>query len=162
MRRLRESIDLPVNESVAESGITAFFETYRQPDGTIVFPLSVPLRDFGLPDDLAIERDVSVRLAKRRDEENLNDELGISWEPRDGGPFPRFDGRLVVWGEPAAEESFVELDGTYEAPLGAAGEMFDEAVGRTIASRTAFHLLEAIREGVVTKRPSAARTESVK
>ncbi len=150
MTEIRETIDVPLPSSVTETNVLRYFENQRSADGAVTIPLRVPLRDFGLPDALAIERDVAVHAGKRRDAENLNDEIGITWEPADQGPYPVFAGRIIVWSEGNPNESFIQLDGSYEPPLGAAGELFDAAIGHLIAERTARTFLNDLRDAAIS------------
>jgi hypothetical protein len=143
MTRLREVANVSMSSAECERYLPQYFvssDTERQ----IRMPLRISLRDFGLPDAQAIERDVEVRVNKTRDEQNLNDEFAVTWEPVDGGPFPSFSGRLRVWGEDDPNASFIELDGSYQPPLGAFGVAFDATVGRSIAERTAREFLRLL------------------
>ena len=85
---------------------------------------------------LALEHAVRVRAWRDRDDQNLNDLIRITWEPEGGGAYPAFRGTLATWGETDPPQTFIEIDGTYEPPMGVAGEAFDAAVGRAIAQRT--------------------------
>jgi hypothetical protein len=148
MTKLSEVASVPLPVKTTEENILRYLESRRR-DGTIVIPLRVSLQDFGLPDDLRIERDVSVRVEKRRDAENINEEIAIGWIPTDEGPFPSFTGRLIVWSEEDLEKSFVQLEGSYEAPLGTAGKAFDAAIGWLIAKRTAQTFLNNLRDAAI-------------
>ena len=77
--------------------------------------------------------------------------------------FPRFEGTLVVWGEDDASSSFIELRGEYTPPLGAAGQVFDEAIGYRIAQTTAQQFLGDIKREIeararFTKKDRTARS----
>ncbi len=157
MTKIQEVVAVPLSAGVTQEHILKYFESRRGGDGTIKIPLRVSLHDFGLPDTLAIERDVEVRVEKRRDAENINEEIAVNWLPVDGGPFPTLSGRLIVWSEQRPDESFVQLDGTYEPPLGAAGEFFDAAVGYLIAERTAHAFLTDLSAAVVAMQKLTAK-----
>lgn len=146
MSEVRESIALEVPEDRAERCILHFFERYRAPDGTISIPLQVDLGEFGVPGGLRLARAVTVHVQKRRDAQNLNDEIAIRWEPGDGGPFPSLNASLIAWSE-TPDRTLVELRGTYEPPLGVAGRLFDDAVGHRIAQHTARAFLSTLAEG---------------
>jgi len=159
MTNISDVTDVPLPADVTQQRILAYFDTRRGPDGVITMPLRVGVREFGIPDDLALERAVSVRAAKRRDPDNLNDEIGISWEPIDGlQAFPRFSGSIVVWSEESPERCYVELRGSYEPPFGTAGELFDAALGQLIAQRTAHELLRELRSAVLAQQQTPAQT----
>lgn len=140
-RRLRDTIalDCPVPE--ADSRIAAYLDGHRDRDGVTRFALRVPLDGIAPLHGLALEREVRVDARRDRDDQNLNDLIRISWTPGIDGAFPHFEGTLVTWSAEDPMHSFVELDGWYEPPFGDAGELFDEAVGHAIATRTARALL---------------------
>jgi hypothetical protein len=78
------------------------------------------------------------------------EEFLVTWEAVGGGPFPRFAGKLAVKGDEDYDSFRLVLEGTYDPPLGAAGEAFDVLVGHWIAIATARDLLERVREAVET------------
>ena len=156
MDRARAVVALDCSAAEAEHLLPRYFAAHRDASGKIVLRLRLPLGDFGIPGRLDVSRAVVARIYKRRDEQNLNDEFGISWKPEDGGPFPEFSGRLTIWSEENPKGSFLEIDGTYEPPLGTViGAAFDATVGRSIAVRTAQALLEDIRAGIDMLRHEA-------
>lgn len=153
-RRLRDHIELGCPLAEAETRVAEYFAAHRRPDGETHVRLRVPLGGLGLPAGLALEREVTARCRRGRDADNLNDVILIDWNAGDD-PFPTFEGTLVTWAEGDPSRSFVELDGSYEPPFGAAGEIFEEAIGHEIAGRTARSLLDDIAAFV-----AAARTRS--
>ena len=155
MTRLREIANVSMGCAECDRHLQQYFVS-SDADRRIRMPLRVSLRDFGLPDALAVERDVEVCVYKTRDEQNLNDEFAVTWEPADGGPYPSFSGRLRVWGEDDPNESFIELDGSYQPPLGALGVVFDATVGRSIAERTARDFLRLLSAGLTALKSRAA------
>ena len=142
--RLKEHVAVACPIDRAQAGIEAFFARRSGADGVAHLTLRVPLDGIGAPSGLALERAVTVRARRDRDAQNLNDLVRIEWEADGGGPYPRFEGTLVAWVEHDPNETFVELDGTYVPPLGVAGELFDAALGRAMARRTARALLDDI------------------
>lgn len=146
MREIRDAVALEVPQGRAERCILAFFDRFRTREGTIEVPLRVDLREFGLPGGLQLERTVTVQLERRRDADNLNEELAVRWRPGTGEPFPAFDGAIATWSEDG-KTSFVELRGTYEPPLGSAGRLFDDAIGHVVAKRTVHQFLQMLAEG---------------
>lgn len=145
MTELREVVQLGVPYTEAERCILEYFNRYRGPGGIIEIPLRINLADFGSLGGLALERTVTMKIAKQRDSQNLNDEIAVRWEPGSGEPFPSFAGGMTVWGEP--ETTLVELRGTYKPPMGAAGQFFDDAIGHLIAKHTARQFLLSLAEG---------------
>lgn len=145
MREIRDFVSVDVPAAQAEQCILAFFEQHRRGDGAIAFPLYVNLDDFGLPGGLKLSRIVDVHVAKHRDAQNLNDVIGVRWDPGEGEPFPSFSGNLAVWSE--GLETFIELRGKYDPPLGAPGKVFDDAFGHLLAERTVHQFLLTLAEG---------------
>ena len=155
MERLRASIALACPQHEAEALLPSVFERYRDADGIVRFALHVALDDFGLPLGLEIGREVEVRVSRRRDEQNLNEIYAIAWQPAGGGPFPAFDGKLILWSEDDPAECYLELDGTYEPPLGhVVGAAFDATIGHLIAERTAKTFLGDVAGAISTLRSS--------
>ena len=93
-----------------------------------------------------IERDVLVRYGKGADPMHFDEPWKVHWTPAQGGPFPDFDGTLTVRAGENYETAILELEGEYEPPLGAAGRVFEAAVGHRIAANTGQALLETIGE----------------
>ena len=107
-------------------------------------PLRVRLHDIGLPSQLALEREVRATLARLPDEESPTTVYHIEWAAAGGGPYPRFTGWLFLNRAEDDRNSVLELEGTYTAPFGALGAVFDAAIGKRIAESTAETLLADI------------------
>lgn len=105
--------------------------------GNAILPLRVR---FG---DLRVERDVDFHLKTKPAYPGYK-LLDVSWEPKDGGPYPTFNGTLSV-AEDAVGWSRIEIDGTYRPPFGVAGAAFDAAVGQRLAQGTATELLAELK-----------------
>jgi len=69
----------------------------------------------------------------------------LHWESADGGPYPAFDGQLVVAQDETYETCRLVIDGSYTPPGKVAGAAFDAVLGSRIASATAKELLERMR-----------------
>ncbi len=147
MKRLREraAIERPVEET--EQRIITFFETRRQHDGASRMRLHVPM---GKAASLgfSLDREVRVEIERTRDAGNLNDITKIAWHPEGTAMLPQFEGALIVWGDDDPGRCFLEIDGYYVPPLGAAGQVFDEAIGHQIAQSTARELLQDIKRWI--------------
>jgi uncharacterized membrane protein len=74
----------------------------------------------------------------------------IRWKPQ-GGPYPEFEGELVVRADETWETSRLELRGSYRPPGGIAGAAFDLVVGGRIASSTAQALLRRLGDEMETR-----------
>lgn len=68
----------------------------------------------------------------------------VHWEADGGGPFPAFDGELVVGSDEDYNTFVLRLDGRYAPPGGAAGRVFDAVIGRHLAESTVRTLLQQI------------------
>lgn len=145
---LRDHIAVACAAGEAESRLEAFFARHRDRDGVTHLTLRVPMDPIAGFKGLALDHRVRVRARRARDDQNLNDLIRIAWEPEGEGPYPSFDGTLVTWAEHDPDRTLVEIDGTYEPPLGVGGEAFDATVGHAIAKRTARALLEDIANAI--------------
>jgi hypothetical protein len=67
----------------------------------------------------------------------------VHWAPRDGGPYPIFDGELTVRADNGFDSSILDLSGYYRVP-GIAEHAIDAALAKCIASTTAATLLADI------------------
>lgn len=153
MERLRATVALDCTQNEAENLVPAVFERHRDAAGVVRWPLRLPLEDFGLPLDVALAHEVAVRIVRRRDEQNLNEVYAIDWEPSGGGPFPDFHGQLVLWSEDDPTCCYLELDGTYEPPLGnVVGAAFDATIGHLVAERTAKIFLDDLADAISALR----------
>ena len=125
-----------------------------------VLRLRAPLSALGLPDGLALDRDVDARFATSEEPRGLEHGVSVEWMPRGGGPYPSFHGALSIVAD-TPKSSDVVLDGAYEPPLGAVGQAFDAAVGKRIADATADELLRVIADRIendyMTEEPHISR-----
>lgn len=145
MSRVSEQLLVPCPAAEADARLARYFSRLRRADGTVRLRLQVSLGGARRLPDVALERNVIATISRGRDIENINDVTRISWAPEGGGPFPRFDGTLLTWGEDDPRfESFVGIEGEYTPPLGAAGKLFDGIAGKRIAHRTCLALLQQI------------------
>jgi len=144
MKELRERTALECPSEEAEAGLVAFFAARQEADGVTRLRLRVPM-DGSL---ISIEREVRVEARETRDEQNLNNQIALSWQPEGSVIFPRFEGTLVAWGEDDPEISYIELRGHYTPPLGPAGQIFDEAIGFAIAQATAQAFLSDVKRDI--------------
>lgn len=93
---------------------------------------------------LELEKSARVRYAPGTDPMHFDEPWHIGWEPEAGGIYPSFSGELTVRADEDYDSAVLELTGSYTAPLGAAGAVFDKAVGQKIASSTMQALLAKI------------------
>lgn len=76
-----------------------------------------------------------------------NECFDVRWEPTGGG-FPRFAGMLSLENNDDFDSVSLVLKGSYDPPLGPAGQAFDAALGHRIAIATARDLLARIRDRI--------------
>jgi hypothetical protein len=74
-------------------------------------------------------------------------EVEIKWRAYDGGLYPIFRGTRTVEDE-VGTYCRIDLDGSYEPPLGLAGVAFDSVLGHRIAVAAARELLAEIKTGL--------------
>ena len=93
---------------------------------------------------------------------HLDEPWKVHWTPKDGGPYPDFDGELTVRADEEYDTCVLELRGNYRPPGGVAGKAFDAIVGSRIASATAHELLNSIAREVQQRyeRQEAAKRSS--
>ncbi|MBV8345086.1 MAG: hypothetical protein JO190_08875 [Candidatus Eremiobacteraeota bacterium] len=140
------AVKCPLTETEARLG--AYFESLRSEDGVARMRLRVPMTGSSSALGLSLDREVRVEAARGRDEENLNDVTRIRWSPEGKAIFPKFEGKLVVWAGDDSASSRIEIDGDYLPPFGAAGQVFDEAIGHRIAESTAREFLKDIKRAI--------------
>jgi hypothetical protein len=95
--------------------------------------------------DLTIERRADLVLKHSRASPGF-EIMDIQWKPHGGGPYPVFRGFLSVE-DMGANFCRLNLEGSYEPPLGIVGIAFDAVVGHRIALATARQLLDEIKTG---------------
>jgi hypothetical protein len=146
MPRLRDATSVTCSVEETEARLERFLGSLRDKDGVSRLRLRVPTD--GPTQGLSIDRQVHVEARRARDADNLNDVIAITWMPEGTAVFPTFEGTLVTWGEQNANLSYIELDGSYTPPFGAAGQLFDAAIGQRIAQTTAREFLRDLKDAI--------------
>jgi len=138
----------PVKRSAAETqaAIERFFLSLEGADGVARLRLRVPAGSSG--HGISLDREVRVEARAVHQSNGAPGVIEIVWMPEGTGIFPRFDGTLIVTGFGNSDASFIELDGIYTPPFGAAGQVFDAAIGRQIARSTAREFLKDLKAAV--------------
>jgi hypothetical protein len=145
MTHLREQISVASPAEMTEFRLENYLASLRGSNGVAKLRLRVPI---DAPLGVSVDREVRVEARRGRDDENLNDLIRISWSPEGRTVLPSFSGTLVVWGETGKKLSYIELDGAYTPPLGTAGQVFDETIGRQIAESTAREFLKDLKRAI--------------
>jgi hypothetical protein len=106
---------------------------------------------------------VNVQYDRATDPMHFDEPWRVRWTPEPGGIYPSFDGELAVRADETYGSAILELTGEYTAPLGAAGRVFDAALGQRIAAGTAQELLARIAAEMQAqyRREEAAKADSV-
>ena len=142
MREL--SVSLPVK---APSGFAlAFLNTYVRDlvaGGDSRLPMRYALTQLA---GLTLERDVTVRIEYIAKPGDAPAELDIAWET-DASLFPSFKGTLHA--KPSGKtRCTLTIVGSYGAPGGIAGQLFDAVLGVRIAQGTLEQLLAQFRDAI--------------
>ncbi len=94
---------------------------------------------------LKLERDVIVHIEYMPTLASERAQLHVGWEPDGTSIFPSFEG--TMWAEPTGDTSCtLFIEGTYDAPGGIAGQVFDAVVGQRIARGTLETMLDGFRD----------------
>jgi len=109
---------------------------------------------------LTLQKGVQVRYAAANDPMHFDEPWHVSWDPEPGGVYPSFSGVLAVRADDDYDSAILELTGSYAAPLGPAGMLFDKALGVKLASNTVQALLAQIATQMTARyqREEAAKT----
>ncbi|HMD03355.1 MAG TPA: hypothetical protein VKG44_10375 [Candidatus Baltobacteraceae bacterium] len=128
----------------ADTYLDYYLSNLMAGDGTFEFDLRVPA-----PAHLfEVEKRVVAKVAFVRDLGGRNQLIRLDWHAKGGGPFPVFEGTLSTTDDDAATGTVIALSGQYAAPGGAAGQLFDDALGYRIARASVRELLERVRDGM--------------
>lgn len=111
---------------------------------------------------ITLEKGVRARYAAAGDPMHFDEPWHVSWDPEPGGVYPSFSGVLTVRADEDYDSANLELAGSYAAPLGPAGMLFDKALGIKIASSTVQALLAKISAEMIARyrREETAKTLS--
>jgi hypothetical protein len=93
---------------------------------------------------------------------DMTPRYAIRWSAENDGPFPIFDGQLIVQADEVYEMFWLALDGSYAPPGGAAGLLFDAVAGRHIAAATARAFLEHLRNHIEMTFTDSERSKAVR
>ena len=138
------SVSIPVN---APSGFTiAFLNSYVRDLGGGREDATMPLRyTIEKLAGIKLERSVVVHVDYMAKLGGEHAQLHVGWEPDGTSIFPSFEGTLLA--TPTGERTCtLTIEGSYDAPGGVVGQMFDAVVGVQIARGTLETLLEGFRD----------------
>jgi hypothetical protein len=89
-----------------------------------------------------------VQVANARQVGDMTPRYAIHWSAESGGPYPVFEGQLIVEADEVYECFWLAMAGGYVPPGGAVGALFDIVAGRRIADSTAQAFLEELRRQI--------------
>lgn len=101
--------------------------------------------------DVNLSKNVLVTFTAGSDPMHMDQPWRVHWTPEAGGPYPDFDGELMVRADEDWNTSILELRGVYVPPGGSLGHAFDRVLGRRIAAATAQSLLKNIAQEFETR-----------
>jgi hypothetical protein len=149
MTKLTERMLMDAPLAQAGARVSSFFRLHTQRgEEAAQLPLRFSLDIPGLSKPLALSKTVVATFVQVHHPSDMEPRYHVTWTPKDGGPFPSFDGELFVDGDQDYDRFWLILEGHYAPPGGLVGEAFDAIAGHAIASATARDLLERIRDGV--------------
>jgi hypothetical protein len=132
--------------------VTALCPHDQTPLAAVAYIDSLPLEDGKRV--AAIRVEAGDRIVERRVDMSLNPQdpgvepdsviMDIRWGPHDGDPNPFFTGTLTAE-DTGGNFCRLNLDGSYEAPLGFAGQLFDAVVGQRIELAVCRQVLDDIK-----------------
>jgi hypothetical protein len=147
--RLVEERDLVlVPLASADSFLRAYFASHPAPEGA---GSRIVLRAGG------IEEPAEVTVERVRRPGDVTPRYTIHWEAANGGPYPQFDGELIIEADAAFNGFWLTLLGAYVPPGGLPGRVFDATLGHHIARSTARHLLREMRVEIEARNRTGHR-----
>ena len=93
---------------------------------------------------------------------DMTPRFAVRWEAEGDGPFPIFEGELNVEADEDYQSFFLTLEGGYEPPGGAAGQVFDAVIGRHVAVAAARGLLAQLCAEIEAGFAAEERTKPAK
>lgn len=143
MTHLHEHRFLKCPYTRAKGYLREALESLAQNHKEKTITLSVPFTEG--PATGTLHKDVLATYAFGADPMHFDQPWKIHWKP-ESGPYPEFDGELVVRADEDYTTSILDLRGEYRPPMGATGALFDAIAGSHIARATAQELLKNVGE----------------
>jgi hypothetical protein len=138
MRTLHASTPVKAPARFAVAFLQGYVRDRTQAERAPEIQLRVPLNR--LAGGLVLERPVTVNLSYLPQDDLERPGLSIEWQPADTTLFPRFTGSIQAEAT-GLRECLLSIDGSYTAPFGAPGAVFDALAGVHIAQATLEGLL---------------------
>jgi hypothetical protein len=147
MTPLRENISVRCSAGEAESRIESYFTSLKSGNGVAHIRLRVPVDFADSTLGLSVDRELRIDALRTHDDDR-NDVIRVTWASEGRTAFPRFEGALVVWGEDDPGQSYIELDGSYEAPIDGTGKALDAIIGDRLARSAARQFLGELKRAI--------------
>lgn len=155
MGTLREHIDVKCPHYYLIHHAERYFTVHRSGQTPGTFSLAVDTSKVGLPGKVQARHDVRMRYEISKDA-NGQPLIALTWDPDDRF-VPKFSGALS--GELSEDgKARLTLEGTYDAPLGPVGAVFDAVLGHRIAAATADAFLQDVKRFIESDYQVAAAT----
>ncbi len=145
MRELSASISVRAPSGFSLAFLSTYVGDLDGENGESILPMRYTLTQLA---GLTLERDVTVRVEYVTQPGDDPARLNIAWEP-DASIFPSYKGALYAKSD-GKNACTLTITGTYDAPGGMAGQLFDAVVGVRIAHGTLEHLLARFRDAIET------------
>ena len=151
MQKLRAAIALPGEATRLRQRLeTEFLHADK------IFTIQVPLKDFGIPGDLNLGKEIVVNARLGRDDLGLNDQFHVEFKAtRATALFPTFRGILDIFPDELQGGSILEVIGQYQPPLGMMGLAIDTTIGYLIAQRSATSFLSEVAQAICVASSSS-------
>ena len=146
MSTLLERLLVSCPYSLARGYVAESLATPASSGESQVVRLEVPFGASG--DSPGMAKEVLVTYGAGSDPRHFDQPWTIRWTPTGGGPYPDFAGTLTVRADETYRSCELELEGSYEPPLGAAGKIFDAVAGSRIATATAREFLRRLARSI--------------
>ena len=145
MPQIHEGISIKCPFGKAEQYLKEYIaDLRRRCDVTIELRLHVSPADAGFPDRRMIDGSVTARIREIATPGGLDRANALEWKPVPGAPFPTFAGFLRTQEDEDYGSTYLVLEGSYDPPYGAVGEIIDTAVDRRLARAVSKRLLTEI------------------
>ncbi len=143
----RTVVHCSVNQAARH--LARYFKARGNSDGDVAklsLRADVPIP--GSKDGVRLERTAIATLVPIHRTGEFTPHYAVTWLPERSGPYPAFNGELVIENADDYNSFYLVLKGSYEPPLGAVGAAFDAVVGHRIAESTARNLLATIADSI--------------
>lgn len=149
MSHLEQRLSVACPLAQAARQLKRFFDAHEgsEPD-TITLKLGVNVHVPGSSVPLTLQRGVVATIRAHHLPADMTPRYSVHWAPAEPGPFPAFEGELVIEGNDDYDTFALRLSGDYTPPGGLLGKGFDAVIGHRVAQATATDLLGEIKDAI--------------